>query len=926
MSLSIGTRLGPYEIVQFCAAGGMGEVYRARDTSLHRDVAVKVLPDAFLNDPDRLARFRREAQMLASLDHPNIAAIHQLEESNGVRALVMEFIDGETLADVIARAGSEATANGGSGLSVDEAIGIARQIAQALEAAHEHGIVHRDLKPANIKVRPDGTVKVLDFGLAKALDPIAASAAMPGGVDNSPTLTSPAQTVPGVILGTAAYMSPEQARGKLADKRSDVWAFGVVLYEMLTGRRPFDGASVTEILSAVVRDTPNLSAVPSNLQRLLEKCLEKDPRKRLRDISSVALFFDEALPAAVTARTPRAASTRIAPWVAGIALLGVLVASVGLFIASRRTDSGGAAFEFSVHAPTGTSMVEPYSIAAVSPDGKYLLFGTSVIDASLRTGSTERHVLWIRPTASSEARLLPGTAGATAAMWSPDSQSIAFIANGTLRRIEVTGEQSVKIADIPRADRYDSGTWNRNGTILLGCSCGLDRVSIANGEVTQLRVIDKTLKEKGYSSPQFLHDDDRFLYFVHSDDAKVQGMYASSLSRPDQRTLLLSTSARATYVSGAGGATGHLLWMAEQTLQAREFNSESLAFVGVPIPVAQNIAFSELSTQLYTYERPAFWASTTGLLVYAPAVPPTYSKLPLVWFDRNGKILGDAAPEGPYGAMAISPDQTHLALTRRGIRRSAEPNGDIWLWNFGRETMTRLTFHAATDENPVWSPDGQQIAFSTSRDGRYQVYRKNAWGSGEEERLTNVPAHTDPLDWSPDGRFIVYRQLNRGTGWDLMLLSLDGRSEPVVLLQTPESDSDARFSPDGRFLAYHSRLNGRTIEVYLQAFNGSGKIGLTGERLQVSNNTGLAPLWRKDGRELYYRTIDGKVMAAEIPVAPVLRAERPRELFPAQLTDRLHPWAVMADAQRFLIAQSARSAPEPLHLNVVTNWQRRLLK
>ena len=407
-------------------------------------------------------------------------------------------------------------------------------------------------------------------------------------------------------------MSPEQARGKSADKRSDVWAFGVVLYEMLTGRRPFDGASVTEILSAVVRDTPDLSAVPPHLQRVLAKCLEKDPRKRLRDISSVALFFDEALPAAVTAETPPATSTRIVPWVAGIALLGVLVASVGLFIASRRTDSSGAAFEFSVHAPTGTAMVEPYSIAAVSPDGKYLLFGTGVTDPSLRTGSTERHVLWIRPTASADARVLPGTAGVTAAMWSPDSQSIAFIANGTLRRIEIAGEQSVKVADVPSADRFDSGAWNSNGTILLGCSCGLDRVSLANGQVTRLRAIDKTLKEKAYSSPQFLDDGDRFLYFVHSDDAKVQGVYASSLSRPDQRTLLLNTSARATYVSGAGGAAGHLLWMAEQTLLAREFNPESLAFVGVPIPVAQSIAFSELSTQMYTYRAPGVLGVNDG--------------------------------------------------------------------------------------------------------------------------------------------------------------------------------------------------------------------------------------------------------------------------------------------------------------------------
>jgi Tol biopolymer transport system component len=508
-------------------------------------------------------------------------------------------------------------------------------------------------------------------------------------------------------------------------------------------------------------------------------------------------------------------------------------------------------------------------------------------------------------------------------MWSPDSRSIAFIADRTVRRIGIDGGPPVKVADVPNADRFDAGTWNADGVILLGCVCGLDRVSIASGEVTRLRAIDKAVKEKAYSAPQFLPDGDRFLYFVASDDAKVQGVYGSALSRPDQRTLILNTPAKAVYVPSTGRGAGYLLWTAEQTLQARRFNADSLTFEGEPVAVAQNISFSDLSTQLYAYERPAFWASATGLLVYAPAVPPPYARQTLRWFDRNGKFLGDAVPEGPYNAIALSPDQQHLAIARRGIRRSAEPNGDIWLWSFARETMTRLTFHAATEENPIWSPDGQQIAFSTNRDGPYQVYRKNAWGSGPEERLTNVRAHADPLDWSPDGRFIVYRQSNPGTGWDLMAQSLEGGREPVVLLQTPESDSDARFSPDGRLLAYHSRLNGRTLEVYVQALSGDGKIGLTGERLQVSNSGGAGPLWRKDGRELYYRALDGKVMAAEIHVSPVLRTERPRELIQAEWLDRLHPAAVTADAQRFVMVQGSRTAPEPLHLNVVTNWQRR---
>jgi eukaryotic-like serine/threonine-protein kinase len=915
MSLTVGARLGHYDVVEFCAAGGMGEVYRARDTRLNRDVALKVLPDAFLNDSERLTRFRREAQVLASLNHTNIAAIYGLEES----ALVMEFVDGETLADVIA-----------AGLRVDEALTIARQIADALETAHEHGIVHRDLKPANVKIKTDGTVKVLDFGLAKALDHsgVAGGIGRAGGKDalNSPTITSPAQTAHGVILGTAAYMSPEQARGLPADKRSDIWAFGVVLYEMVTGRRLFRGDHVTDVLASIVRDTPDLSAAPAPVRRLLEKCLEKDPRKRLHDISSVALLLEEPQsgPTAVAqaARAPAWTTPRLA---ALGAVLVLLVAGAAAVFWPRPAAIDDTGIEFSVHAPQGTLLVEPHSIAAIAPDGKHLLFGTNVPDSNFPAGSTARYSLWIRPIESTTARVLAGTEGATSATWSPDSRSIAFLVDGTLRRLDIGGGPPVKVADVPGADRFDTGAWNANGTILLGCRCGLDRVTVATGEVTRLRAIDKALQETSYSAPQFLPDGEHFLYFVHSTDRKVQGVYASSLSRPEERTLLLNTAARAAYVPSPNSEKGHLLWMAEQTLQARPFTPASLTFEGEPVPIAQNVSYSELSTQQYTYERPAFSSSTTGLLVYAPAVLPPYAKMPMGWVERTGRLLGDVLPEGPYAAIAISPDQQHLAVTRRGIRRTPEPNGDIWLWNFARSTMTRLTFHEATDENPIWSPDGQQVAFSTSRHGPYQVYRKNASGTGEEERLTNTTFHSDPLDWSPDGRFIVYRQMNRGTRWDLYLIAVEGDREPVVLLQTPESDSDARFSPDGKFLAYHSRLNGSTLEIYVQRFNGTGKIGLIGERLQVSNNTGGGPLWRKDGRELYYRTLDGTVMAVDIELSPTLRAGRPRELFRTAFVDRLHPYAVTGDAQRFIFLQPTRELPEPLHLNVVMNWQRRLL-
>jgi Tol biopolymer transport system component len=837
----------------------------------------------------------------------------------------MELVDGDTVADLIARGNTEPSTSGSRGLPVDEAIAIARQIAEALEAAHDHGIVHRDLKPSNVKVRADGTVKVLDFGLAKALDPLGSGAAPGPAPDTSPTLTSPALTVQGVILGTAAYMSPEQARGKPADKRSDIWAFGVMLYEMVTGRRLFAGEHVTDVLAAIVRDTPDLSLAPPPLRRLLERCLEKDPRRRLHDISGVSLLLDE--PSSAPTVAP-AVSRHRRPTTAQLAAVGVLaLAIVAVLVVAWRARGGedtAPDFEFSIHPPVGTMLVEPYSISAVSPDGRHVLFASNVHDPGAAAGSTATYSLWLRPIDSAAARMLPGTEGVSAAMWSPDSASIAFIASRTLRRLDLAGGGApVKIADLPNVDRFDAGAWSTQGVIVLGCNCGLDRISVASGEVSRLKAVDKERKERAYGSPQFL-DADRFLYFVASDDANVQGVYVGSLANPEQRTQILKTPAKAMYVAPDRGFPGYLLWMTEQTLQARRFDADSLTFEGDPVAIAQNVAFSDMATQMYSAERPAFWTSPTGLLAYAAAVPPAYAKLPLAWVDRNGKVLAEVGAEGPYSALAISPDQQQVAITRRGIRRSAEPNGDVWIWNLGRETMARATFHAATEENPVWSPDGQQIAFSTNRDGLYQVYRKSASGAGDEERLTNVKASTDPLDWSPDGRFIVYRQANRGTGWDLMALPLQGPREPVVLVQTPESDSDARFSPDGRFLAYHSRMNGRTLEIYLQAFRGEGKVGLIGERLQVSSSSSVAPLWRKDGRELYYHTIDGKVMAVDVELSPTLKVGRPRELFRSNMVDgRLHTYAVAADGQRFLMVMKARSTPEPLHLTVLTNWRRR---
>jgi dipeptidyl aminopeptidase/acylaminoacyl peptidase len=527
---------------------------------------------------------------------------------------------------------------------------------------------------------------------------------------------------------------------------------------------------------------------------------------------------------------------------------------------------------------------------------------------------------------SASVRRLPGTESATAAIWSPDSQSIAFLGDWTLRRIALGGGPPIAIAKVPDADLFDGGAWSERGVILLGCRCGLDRVDVATGEVKRLRAIDKAAKETGFGSPQFLPGGERFLYQVVSDDPARQGTYVSSLARPEERTQLLKIAGKAVYAPSTRGHPGYLLWTADQTLMARPFDADSLTFEGEAVAIAENISFSDLSTQQYSWERAAFWVSTNGLLVYSPAVEPPHAKLPLAWVDRNGKVLGDLGPEGPYNALAVSPDGRRAALTRQGIRRTAEPSSDIWLWDAATDAISKATFNPATDENPVWSPDGQQIAFSSNRERLYQVYRKNVSGAGDEERITNVPRNTDPLAWSPDGRYLVYRQLNPGTGWDLMLVALAGDRKPVVLLQSPESDSDARFSPDGRYLAFHSRMNGSALEVFVQAFRGDGQPGLVGERLQISNNTGSGPVWSRSGREIFYfQPSDGKQMSATVHLSPTLRVERPRELFPSPMSvGGLHTYDVSADDQRFLMVLKRRRAPDPLHLNVVTNWHRLL--
>ena len=871
MPLSAGDQLGPYEIIGAIGAGGMGEVYKAHDARLGRDVAIKLSKDRFSE------RFEREAKAVAALNHPNICTLHDV----GPNYLVMELVEGQSPQGPMA---------------LDEALKIARQIADALEAAHDRGIVHRDLKPANIKVTPDGVVKVLDFGLAKVM----ASTASGAPTEHSPTL-SMAATQAGIILGTAAYMAPEQAKGANVDKRADIWAFGVVLYELLTGKRLFQGDDLTETLAAVVRDRPDLSAAPPQVRRLIEKCLEKDPKKRLRDISGVALLLETA-PGSQPQTAPSVARSNRWPWAvaaAAVAGLGALA-----FVHFRETPPEQQAIKFILDAPPESSFFDQYGGFAVSPDGRYVV---------LTVRARGPVSLWLRPLDSLAARPLPGTEGGNFPTWSPDSKSVVFAAGGKLKRVEITGGAPLTLADAPGSAVSPAGTWNRDGVILFGSASGLQRVSASGGGATLLTKV--AAKESGHGYPQFLPDGNRFLYFSASSDPNTQGIYASSLREPGQHRLILRTSAKAVYAPPRGAAPGYLVWMQNQTLVAQRFDDGSLALSGDPVSVAEEVGRAPNAPL-----RAAFWAEA-GLLTYF--VKPEAARTTIAWIGRDGKKLEDASPGDTIRSLALAPDATRMAIERT---ESSQTNWDVWLREFRTGITTRLTFDPADDSNPVWSPDGKMIAFSSNRDGGVlQLYRKPASGAGTEERLTEGGNPKTVLDWSHDGRYLLYREDNPQTNRDLMALPLEGDRKPIAVVNTPFAESTGALSPDGRWVAYASNDSGHN-EIYVQAFPGGG--GPPG-RWQVSNGPAYAVKWRGDGKELYYETQDNssRVMTVAIQAGPQgIRAEPPRALFTADFQGgSLHQFEVTPDGQRFLIAlQGAETSRSPL--TVISNWQASLRK
>jgi eukaryotic-like serine/threonine-protein kinase len=849
----------------------MGEVYRARDTKLGRDVAIKILPQAFLADPERVARFDREARTLASLNHPNIGGIYGLEEANGSTALVMELVEGEDLAQRIAR----------GAIPLEEALPIAKQIAEALEAAHEKGIVHRDLKPANIKLRPDGTVKVLDFGLAKALQPGSATTS-PVVVTNSPTLTSPVGvTGIGIILGTAAYMSPEQARGRTVDKRSDIWAFGCVLYEMLTAKRAFDGEDVGGVLADIIKDEPNLDRVPPRLQPLIQNCLEKDPRKRLRDIGDIGLLLN-----ASGAARPR---RTLWLWPAVSALL--LAAVVGLsFLYVRRAPPAREPLRFEVSTPGNT----PAQMFALSPDGRHLTF---------ITGNPLQ--LWVRPMDALESRVLPDTEGASFPFWSPDGQRLGFFAQGKLKTIWLAGGPPQSLCD---AISGRGGSWSRDGTILFSASnvSPILRIASTGGSPVPVTMLPAGVNE-GHRYPSFLPDGRHFLFNVGTTRADAAGVYVGSLDGGEP-VRLLPDFTNALYAARPGGR-GLLVFLRDRTLTAQRFDPNALKTEGDMFPLAEGVDFG--NAVLNTFG--AFTVSGNGTLAYQ--IGGTALRRELVWVDRSGKRLDIATkPAQIQNPYSVSPDEKMLAMRiAPGLRSS----GELWLQDLTRGVISRLTSRGALDGSPIWSPDATRIVFNRPAAGgySYDLFQKLANGSENEESLLHTGAAVFATDWSTDGRFIAYIENGGQTSLDLWILPLTGERKPIVYLRTAFNEQDGQFLPDAgdgpRWMAYQSNESGRD-QIHIQAVPASGA------KYQISTEGGTVPRWRRDGRELFYISSDQRLIAVPISVSKGLQVGKPQPLF---ANAGMNSFVPSKSGDRFLtnVPASGEQAVTP-PIIVVTDW------
>jgi eukaryotic-like serine/threonine-protein kinase len=860
-----GKRIAHYEILSAIGKGGMGEVWRARDTQLGRDVAIKSLPREFALDTDRLARFEREARLLASLNHANIASIYGLEKSDGTTVLVMELVEGPTLADRL----KEGT------IPLDESLAIARQIADALEAAHEKGITHRDLKPGNIKIRPDGMVKVLDFGLAKF------GSGATSGVDlqESPTL-SMATTQPGVILGTAAYMAPEQARGRPVDKRADIWAFGVVLYEMLTGARLFQGEDLTETLASVVKEQPDLSAVPVSVRRLLERCLEKDPKKRLRDIGDIELLMGqaEALPVS------RGVGLRQWVWIAATAALTIALAALS-FVYFRETAQ--PTLLATIATPQGTTVLLGI---AISPDGRFLVMAPEV---------QGRRQLWLRSMDADRLQPIPDTEDAVQPFWSPDSRNIAFFANGKLKRVALSGGSVQSLCNV--ADP-SGGSWSKGGVILFSRDKGMAIQQVTASGGTPVDVIKD---QGGLRYPVFLPDGRRFLYLAGG-PAENSGIFVNSLDGTEKRRILADVSPPMFAPSAQRDRTGQILFIRENTLMTARFDASSARIAGDALPVAEAATSPT--------------ASDDGVLLYSMGSGTRRNQIG--WYDRDGKFLGPVAAPGYVGYPAISHDEKSVVFNR-----TTDGNPVLWVHDLNRGTETRLT--DSPSQSPFWSPQDDRIVFQSNRTGSSKLYQRSSSPGGTDELLLDGEVSPQPTQWSRDGKYIVYFELSYSKNKrDIWVLPTDGSRKPIPFMTTEADEFMGQLSPDSRWMAFTSDRSGRR-EVYVRSFPpGEGE-------WPISVSGGRAPRWKGDGKELYFIGANGKLTAVSVKgslagTKPAFEAGTPMELFDAHVAqaglDTLFQYDVTSDGKRFLINTNTSSAESTLVLTVLTNWADRLRK
>jgi eukaryotic-like serine/threonine-protein kinase len=858
MRLEPGTRLGGYEVLDGIGAGGMGEVYRARDPVLQRDVAIKIVRPDVCHHPDSLARLRREARALAALNHPHVATLHELAEFGGTCGLVMELVDGDTLAELLSR----------RRLSIDEIIRLGAQIASALEAAHDRGLVHRDLKPANIKVTTESTIKVLDFGLART------------ETDTPDAGASTLITSPGAVVGTVAYMSPEQARGAPVDRRTDLWALGCVLYEMLSGRRPFDGPSHSDVVAAVLDKEPDWSALPADapraLQRLIRRCLQKDVRRRLRDAGDARLELEDAHePLVAGPPLPRRHAS-----VSWLAMVGVLIAGVALGTGASLMWRPAPAIDvseirFSMSLPDDERLAQSeLGALAMSPDGR------SIVYVASRGNTTQ---LLLRRLDAATSTPLPGTVAAISPFFSPDGEWIAFFADGKLKKVPVRGGSVVTIADA--ADGL-GGSWGNDGTIVFAAATGsgLQRVSAEGGAVSRASTLDVSRGEFSHRWPEFLPDGDTVLFTVGTVGEWDAAEIAAQSLRSGQRTSILKGGTNPRFV-----ASGHLAYAHDGAIWAAAFDANRLTVSGPPTRVLEGVATSADGAA-------QFAVSPSGTTVYHPNVPSSSRRLVIV-DDRAQTPL--AAPPHAYVTARVSPDGRRVLL---GVSDEAE---HVWSYDLNTGRLTQLTFEAA-NRSPIWSPDGQRVTFASNRNGALNLFTAPASADGPAERLTTADSLQLPGSWSADGEVLAFMEQNPTTGRDVWLMRRDG--DRTAFANTTADESAPRFSPDGRWIAYVSTESGPPF-VYVRAANGA----TAARKLSVSS--GSEPVWRPDGTAVYFRS-EGRLL-----VAP-LNGGATRVAFEGAFEPGTFDAAGydVIGGNRFVMIISASASSEPSELRIVLNW------